>query len=133
MSGKATTFAQSFFHGSKADLEPGNLIAAGYTSNYGRRAEAAHVYMSATLDAAIWGAELAVGKGRARIYVVEPTGAYEDDPDLTNKKLPGNPTKSYRSTHPLRVIGEVIHWTSHTPDQIEAMQEGIARVQRGGD
>src|SRR6185312_4054048 len=97
MTTRPTTFAQSFFHGTKADLKNGDLIAPGYASNYGQRNNAAFVYLSATLDAAVWGAELAVGDGALHIYVVEPTGAVEDDPDLTDKKFPGNPTKSYRT------------------------------------
>jgi rifampin ADP-ribosylating transferase len=124
-------FAQSFFHGTKADLKPGDYIAPGYASNYGQRSAAPHVYFSATLDAAVWGAELAVGDGRGRIYVVEPTGAVEDDPDLTDKRFPGNPTKSYRSNEPLRVIGEVIEWSGHPPDQIKAMKDHIARLDPG--
>ena len=132
MSGAATTFAQAFFHGAKADLKPGDLIAPGYASNYGQRGDAAHVYMSATLDAAVWGAELAVGDGRGRIYVVEPTGAFEDDPDLTDKKFAGNPSKSCRSTEALRVVGEVIHWTGHPPAQLQAMKDHVARIEREG-
>lgn len=131
MSGAATTFAQSFFHGTKADLKPGDLIAPGYASNYGQRGDAAHVYMSATLDAAVWGAELAVGDGRGRIYVVEPTGACEDDPDLTDKRFPGNPSKSYRSTESLRVIGEVIQWTGHAPERLQTMKDHVTKIESG--
>lgn len=129
MSGTATTFAQSFFHGTKANLKAGDLIAPGYASNYGQRDNAAHVYLSATLDAAIWGAELAVGEGRGRIYVVEPAGTFEDDPDLTDKKFPGNPTKSYRSGDALRIIAEVIDWTGHSAEQLKAMMDHIARIE----
>lgn len=130
MTGTATTFAQSFFHGTKANLKKGDVIAPGYSSNYGTRSAAAHVYLTATLDAAIWGAELAVGEGFGRIYVVEPTGTFEDDPDLTDKKFPGNPTKSYLTGDALRVIGEVIGWAGHSPEQIGTMKEHIARVER---
>ena len=97
--------SQQFFHGTKTDLKPGDLIEAGYNSNYGKRKEAAYVYLTATLDAATWGAELAVGEGPGRVYIVEPTGLIADDPNLTDKKFPGNPTKSYRSRDPLRVTG----------------------------
>jgi hypothetical protein len=130
MNSTATTFAQSFFHGTKADLKKGDLIEAGYTSNYGARSAAAHVYFAATLDAAVWGAELAVGDGSGRIYVVEPKGAFEDDPDLTNKRFPGNPSMSYRSCNALRVIGEVINWTGHALGQVIAMRSHIALLEQ---
>jgi rifampin ADP-ribosylating transferase len=107
MSAISTPFSQSFFHGAKAVLGPGDLIGPGYASNYGRREPAAWVYLTATLDAAIWGAEHAVGDRAGRIYVVEPTGPIEDDPNLTDRKFPGNPTLSYRSRYPLRIVGEV--------------------------
>lgn len=128
----ATPFAPSFFHGAKADLRPGDLIGPGFASNYGQRKEAAFVYLTATLDAAVWGAELAVGEGSGRIYVVEPTGALEDDPNLTDQKFPGNPTRSYRSREPLRIIGEVIHWRGHAPEQLQAMRDGLAELDRRG-
>ena len=89
------------------ELAPGDLIAAGYTSNFGKRRVARYVYLTAMLEAATWGAELARGEGRGRIYIVEPTGPFEDDPNLTDKKFPGNPTRSYRSRAPLRIVGEV--------------------------
>ncbi|SIT74045.1 NAD(+)--rifampin ADP-ribosyltransferase [Pontibacter indicus] len=124
--------AQPFYHGTKADLKPGDLIAPGYSSNYGSRKKAYYVYLTATLDAATWGAELAVGEGAGRIYVVEPTGPIEDDPNLTDKKFPGNPTKSYRSLHPLRVIGEVAEWQGHAPEQLQAMKDHLARLKEQG-
>lgn len=130
MSGAATTFAQSFFHGTKANLNPGDLIATGYASNYGR-SNATHVYLAATLEAAIWGAELAAGDGRGRIYVVEPTGALEDDLEMTDKRFPGNPTKSYRSSDALRVIAEVVGWTGHSVEQVQTMREHVARIEAG--
>src|SRR6201990_2544436 len=99
--------SQRLYHGTKADLKPGDLIAPGYNSNYGKRKKANYVYLTATLDAATWGAELALGDAPGRIYIVEPTGPIMDDPNLTDKKFPGNPTKSYRSREPLRVTGEV--------------------------
>ncbi len=119
-------------HGTKADLRPGDLIEAGRRSNYGARRPAACVYVTATLDAAIWGAELAAGDGRARIYTVEPTGPYEDDPNLTDKKFPGNPTRSYRTRDPLRVTGEVTAWEGHAPAQLQAMRDHLARLAAQG-
>jgi rifampin ADP-ribosylating transferase len=120
--------APRFFHGTKADLKPGDLIEAGRASNYGKRRNAAWVYLSATLDAATWGAELAVGEGPGRIYVVEPTGPIEDDPNLTDKKFPGNPTRSYRTRAPLRITGEVEGWQGHTPEQLRAMRDHLERL-----
>jgi rifampin ADP-ribosylating transferase len=126
------TDPQTYYHGTKADLKPGGLIEPGYASNYGKRKQAAFVYLSATLDAAIWGAELAVGAGRGRIYIVELTGPIEDDPNLTDKKFPGNPTKSYRSRHPFRVIGEVAEWVGHSPERLKHMHDFLADLKQRG-
>jgi hypothetical protein len=123
--------SQRFYHGTKADLKPGDLIAPGYSSNYGDR-KAAYVYLTATLDAATWGAELAVGEGPGRIYEVEPTGPIEDDPNLTNKRFPGNPTKSYRSRDSLRVTREVTEWQGHSAEQLKAMKDGLERLKQRG-
>lgn len=123
---------EQFYHGTKADLMIGDLIAPGYSSNYGQRRKANHVYFSATLDAATWGAELAVGDGPGRIYIVEPIGSYEDDPNLTDKKFPGNPTKSYRTKNALRVVGEVKGWKGHAPEQLQAMKENLQRLKDQG-
>ena len=123
---------QRFYHGTKADLKPGDLVGPGYTSNYGQRKRAHFVYLTATLDAATWGAELAVGEGPGRIYTVEPTGPIEDDPNLTDKKFPGNPTKSYRSREPLRVTGEVTEWQGHSPEELKAMKDNLERLRRLG-
>ena len=120
------------YHGTRADLKPGDLIEPGYNSNYGKRTKAAYVYLTRTLDAATWGAELAVGEGLGRIYIVEPTGPIEDDPDLTNKKFRGNPTKSFRSREPLRVMGEVTKWQGHSPEALKAMKDGVKRLERLG-
>jgi len=120
--------SQRFYHGTRADLKPGDLIEPGYASNFGKRKKAGYVYLTATLDAAIWGAELAVGDGPGRIYIVEPTGPIEDDPNLTDKKFPGNPTKSYRTRDPLRVTGEIPDWTGHPPEQLQAMKDHVARL-----
>ena len=121
----ATPFAQTYFHGTKTELKVGDLIVVGFNSNYGQRKNAKYIFLTATLDAAIWGAELAFGEGRERIYLVEPTGAIEDDPDLTDKKFPGDPTKSYRSTHPFRVVGEVMNWQGHPTEQLNAMKRHL--------
>ena len=121
-----------FYHGTKRDLKPGDLIQAGYASNYGKRKKAAYVYLTATLDAATWGAELAVGEGPGRIYIVEPTGPFEDDPNLTDKRFPGNPTQSYRTRDPLKVSGEVTCWTGHPPEQLKAMKDHLAQLERLG-
>lgn len=132
-SGKGSTpFVQTYFHGTKADLKVGDLIEVGFNSNYGQRKNAKYIFLTATLEAAIWGAELAFGEGNERIYLVEPTGEIEDDPDLTDKKFPGNPTKSYRSTHAFRVVGEVTVWQGHPTEQVEAMKEGLAKLKEQG-
>ena len=123
---------RSFFHGTKARLKQGDLIKPGYNSNYGKRTIAAYVYLSGTLNAAIWGAELALGEEPGRIYVVEATGPVEDDPNLTDKKYPGNPTLSYRTKDPLRVIGEVIDWQGHSADELNNMKAGVERARQLG-
>ncbi len=122
----------TYYHGTKAELTVRDLIGPGYASNYGTRKQAAFVYLSATLDAAIWGAELAVGAGQGRIYIVEPTGPIEDDPNLTNKRFPGNPTRSYRSRHPLRIVGEVTVWEGHSPERLEEMRKHLETLKRQG-
>jgi hypothetical protein len=127
-----TPFSQTYFHGTKANLKTGDLIEAGFNSNYGQNKNAMYIFLTATLDAAIWGAELALGDGRERIYLVEPIRAIEDDPDLTDKKFPGNPTKSYRSLHPFRVVGEVTNWQGHPAEHVNAMKEGLARLKAQG-
>jgi rifampin ADP-ribosylating transferase len=123
---------QHYLHGTKAELKPGDLLEPGRNSNYGERTPAAFVYLTATLDAATWGAELAVGDGPGRIYVVEPTGPIEDDPNLTNQKFPGNPTRSYRTRAPLRVTRELTGWTGHAPEQVAAMKANVARMAAQG-
>ena len=121
----------TFYHGTKAELDIGDLLGPGFGSNFVER-ELKHIYFSAALEAATWGAELAKGEGRERIYTVEPTGKYEDDPNLTDKKFPGNITASYRSAEPLRVTGEVEDWIGHTPEQLQAMRDGLARLKAEG-
>ncbi|TYL91407.1 NAD(+)--rifampin ADP-ribosyltransferase [Bradyrhizobium rifense] len=132
MSSAATMFAQSFFHGTRADLKPGDLIVVGYQSNFTDVKPLSWVYFAATLDAAIWGAELAAGTAPGRIYVVEPTGPIMDDPNVTDKKFPGNPTLSYRSRDPLRVIAEVTQWQGHASEQLQQMKDNIARLKAEG-
>src|SRR5262245_33043736 len=116
----------ALYHGTRADLRPGDLIKPGQTPNFGNRARTTtYVYMARTLDAATWGAELASGEGPGRIYIVEPTGPIEDDPNLTDKRFRGNPTKSFRSREPLRVTGEVTGWKGHSPDALKQMNDGL--------
>lgn len=121
-----------FLHGTKATLRVGELLVPGRSSNFEQGRVMNHVYFTATLDAATWGAELATGEGRGHIYVVEPCGDYEDDPNVTDKKLPGNPTQSFRSRHPLRVTGELAAWAGHSPQQVRAMRAGLERLRRQG-
>jgi hypothetical protein len=123
---------ERYYHGTRADLKPEDLIEPGYNSNFGSRKEANHVYFTATVDAAVWGAELAIGEGPGRIYVVEPTGLMEDDPNLTDKKFPGNPTKSYRSRDPLLVTGELTNWEGHASDVLQAMKDNLERLKQLG-
>ena len=120
-----------FYHGTRADLKPGDLLAAGCSSNYGER-KLSWIYFSATLEAAIWGCELARGEARERIYIVEPTGEYFDDPNLTDKKFPGNPTRSYRSREPLRIVGEVADWEGHPAERLKEMEVAIAKMEAEG-
>jgi len=121
------------YHGTRASLRPGDLITPGHAANFGARPRSANfVYFARTLDAAIWGAELAAGEDPGRIYLVEPTGEIEDDPNLTNKRFKGNPTKSFRSRRPLRVLAELEEWIGHPPEAIRAMQEGLARLEPQG-
>lgn len=122
----------TYYHGTRADLKTGELLSPGYVSNFGQRKAASWIYFAATLDAAIWGAELATGEGRQRIYIVEPVGEFVDDPNLTDKKFPGNPTKSYRSQQPLRIVGEVAEWAGHPPEQLQAMKDSVERMRQKG-
>jgi rifampin ADP-ribosylating transferase len=121
-----------FYHGTKADLNPGDLLQPGYCSNFGEHRKANFVYLTATLDAATWGAELGVGEGPGRIYLVEPTGRIEDDPNLTDKKFPGNPTRSYRTRQPLRVVGEILGWEPHPLEVLQAMRSRLDELKRLG-
>ncbi|WP_024285542.1 NAD(+)--rifampin ADP-ribosyltransferase [Cellulomonas sp. KRMCY2] len=121
-----------FFHGTRADLTPGDLLEPGRTSNFGERPTASYVYLTATLDAATWGAELAVGEGPGRIYRVEPTGPLENDPNLTDTRFPGNPTRSYRTQQPLRVVGEVVDWAGHSPEVLQGMRDHLEKLKQLG-
>jgi rifampin ADP-ribosylating transferase len=91
-----------------------------------------HVYVTETLDAAVWGAEMAAGEGRCRIYIVEPEGELEDDPNVTDKKLPGNPTRSYRTREPVKIVGELTDWVGHSAEQLQSMRDGLADLRRKG-
>ena len=119
-------------HGTKADLAVGELLVPGRESNFEAGRVMNYVYFTATLDAAVWGAELAAGEGRGRIYLVEPTGDFEDDPNVTDKRFPGNPTQSFRSREPLRVVGELVDWIGHSPEKLRTMRDGLAALQRQG-
>ncbi len=122
----------AFLHGTKADLAVGELLVPGGESNFEAGRIMNYVYFTATLDAATWGAELAAGEGRGRIYIVEPSGEFEDDPNVTNKKFPGNPTHSFRSREPLRVVGELVDWVGHSPEKLRAMRDGLDAWNRQG-
>ena len=121
-----------YLHGTKADLAVGDMLVPGRESNFEQGRMMNYVYFTATLDAATWGAELAAGEGRGRIYVVEPEGEFEDDPNVTDKRFPGNPTQSFRSREPLRVIGELIDWVGHSPEQLRTMRNGLDSLKRRG-
>jgi rifampin ADP-ribosylating transferase len=122
----------AFLHGTKADLAIGDLLVPGRESNHETGRKMNHVYFTATLDAAVWGAELASGVGPGRIYFVEPTGEFADDPNVTDKKMPGNPTRSFRSREPVRVVGELLEWAGHSPEKLQAMRDGLASLRREG-
>jgi len=124
--------AGPFYHGTKAELAPGDLLEPGFRSNYGEQKRANHLYFTATMDAAVWGAELAAGSNPGRIYQVEPTGAFENDPNLTDQKFPGNPTRSYRTKHPLRVVGEVTGWEGHPQEVLQHMLDHLVKLKQLG-
>ena len=121
-----------FFHGTKADLRVGDLLSAGNRSNYRPEIVMNHIYFTALRDGAGLAAELARGDGEPRVYAVEPTGAFENDPNVTDKKFPGNPTQSFRSSAPLRVVGELADWVGHPGTQLQAMRDGIEALKRRG-
>ncbi|PVE96945.1 NAD(+)--rifampin ADP-ribosyltransferase [Microbacterium sp. TPD7012] len=117
-----------FFHGTKADLQEGDLLTAGFRSNYRPEIVMNHIYFTALRDGAGLAAELAAGDGEPRVYLVEPTGPFENDPNVTDKKFPGNPTRSYRSTEPIRVVSEVLDWTRLTPEALATWRETLAAI-----
>jgi len=125
-----------FFHGTKVALEVGDELVAGQGSNFQQGRVSNNIYFTTVMETAVWGAELATalagGRERGRIYVVEPLGPFEDDPNLTNKRFPGNPTKSYRSRHPLRVIGEVVDWQGHDAEVLNNMLDSLAVLREQG-
>lgn len=125
-----------FYHGTKYRLEIGDLLVPGYASNFEQGRISNNVYFSALLEPAVWGAELATSLAGAEdsghIYIVEPTGAFEDDPNLTNKRFAGNPTQSYRTRHPVRIIGKVHDWTGHPPEVLQQMLDGLKEKMRRG-
>jgi len=123
---------QKFYHGTKSSLRPGDLIEPGFNSNYGKNRKVSYIYLTATLNAATRGAELALGEVPGRIYIVELTGPIEDDPNLTDKKFPDNPAKSYRSRNPLLVTGEITDWQGHSPEELKAMKENLERLKQLG-
>jgi Rifampin ADP-ribosyl transferase len=115
-----------FYHGTKADLHVGDLLRAGGSSNYKPELKMNHIYFTALVNGAGLAAALAKGDGRERVYIVEPTGSFEDDPNVTNKKFPGNPTRSYRSLSPLKIVGEIIDWKKQTPEELKKWREKLA-------
>ena len=117
-----------FYHGTKADLKVGDLLAAGFRSNYKPEIVMNHIYFTATLNVAGLAAEIAAGEGDGRVYIVEPTGSFENDPNVTDKRFPGNPTRSYRSTSPLKIVGEVTDWTRLTPEELQQWRDRIAKI-----
>lgn len=117
-----------FFHGTKADLQVGDFLTPGFPSNYRPEILMNHIYFTALLDGAGLAAELAAGDGAPHVYRVQPTGAFEDDPNVTDKKFPGNPTRSYRSSAPLKVVGEVADWTRQAPDVLQTWRERLATL-----
>lgn len=121
-----------FFHGTKAELRVGDHLTAGYRSNYRPEIVMNHIYFTALRDGAGLAAELAAGDGIPRVYAVEPTGEFENDPNVTDKKFPGNPTRSYRSRHPLKIVGEVTDWTRLTPEALQMWRDRLAAIQADG-
>lgn len=132
MTASPTVFCQQYFHGTRADLEIGDLLVVGHACNYGMPQPLSWIYFTATLDTAIWGAELAAGHARERIYIVEASGTFEDDPNVTDKRFPGNPSMSYRSRHPLRIVAEATGWKGHSPEEIQQMKDGLAKLTAQG-
>lgn len=117
-----------FYHGTKANLKIGDLLTAGFRSNYKPEVTMNHIYFTALVNGAGLAAELASGAGHARVYIVEPVGEFENDPNVTDKKFPGNPTRSYRSEKPLKVVGEVTDWERLTPEQLQQWRDKLSNI-----
>ncbi|HTY09681.1 MAG TPA: NAD(+)--rifampin ADP-ribosyltransferase [Bacteroidota bacterium] len=117
-----------FYHGTKADLRVGDLLTAGFNSNYNPEVIMNHIYFTALVNGAGLAAALAKGEGRERVYIVEPTGIFENDPNVTDKKFPGNPTRSYRTKAPLKIVGEVTDWVRQTPEELQKWRDKLANV-----
>jgi rifampin ADP-ribosylating transferase len=115
-----------FYHGTKADLKVGDVLTAGNRSNYQQEIIMNHIYFTALVNGAGLAAALAKGNGRERVYIVEPTGSFENDPNVTDKKFPGNPTRSYRTEAPLKIVGEVTDWEKLTPEELQKWKEKLA-------
>ena len=126
-----------FFHGTRAALEVGDELVPGHGSNFQQGRTSNNIYFTTRLETAVWGAELSAalaGDGeRGRVYVVEPSGPFEDDPNVTDKRFPGNPTRSFRSRSPLRVVGEVADWPAHEPEVLAAMLDSLRRLRERGE
>lgn len=120
-----------FYHGTKADMKIGDLLTAGGRSNYNPEVIMNHIYFTALVNGAGLAAELAKGIGRERVYLVEPTGSFENDPNVTDKKFPGNPTRSYRTKEPLKIVGEVNDWVRQTPEELQRWREKLANIKGG--
>lgn len=117
-----------FYHGTKADLQIGDLLTAGFKSNYHQDIIMNHIYFTATIQGAGLASEIIPGNGEPRVYIVEPTGDFENDPNVTDKKFPGNPTRSYRSKEPLRIVGEITEWTKLTAEEFQTWQDNLTKL-----
>jgi rifampin ADP-ribosylating transferase len=122
----------AYFHGTKSDLQVGDFLEPGHPSNYQPGHISNYVYMTKVLGGAVLAAEMAARKGRCRVYVVEPQDHVEDDPNVTDKKFPGNPTHSYRSRNPVKIIGEITDWVGHSPEYLRAFRAGLDQLRRNG-
>lgn len=117
-----------FYHGTRADLKVGDLLTPGFKSNYRPEVTMNHIYFTALVNGAGLAAEVIKGDGRERVYIVEPTGDFENDPNVTDKKFPGNPTRSYRTKHPLKIIGEVTDWARLTPEELKSWRDRLSNI-----
>ncbi|MBM7242692.1 NAD(+)--rifampin ADP-ribosyltransferase [Rhodococcus fascians] len=122
----------AYFHGTKADLKAGDYLSPGYRSNYHPEHISNYIYMTRVLDGAVLAAEMAVGEGPPRVYIVQPTGSVEDDPNVTDKKFPGNPTHCYRNAEPVRIVEETSEWVGHSPEYLSRFREGLEKLRQTG-